>query len=414
MSGIYLHIPFCEKKCSYCDFYSIESTPLMETFVATLIKEIELRQSSLRSSLLTSHLTSHSSLLTSPFTPHSSLFLGGGTPSLLLPSQLERILTSIRAHWEFTPDAEWTMECNPGTVTLDKLKAYRELGINRLSFGVQSFNAAELAFLERIHTAEEAEQAMELARAAGFTNVNMDLMFALPPQTMESLHSNITRMLALEPDHISAYSLIYEHGTPLYAQLQKGLVTPHDEELDAEMYAQVMRRLTSAGYTQYEVSNFARPGKQCQHNLLYWHAEQYVAMGPSAHGYVDDVRYWNVRSLAAWTQHVTNGLLPEANRETLGRTERMFERAFLGLRADGIDLRAYAQDFGVDILAALGNDARIWLEEGLYTVVEDRLALTSAGYQLCDELTLRTISAIERASGEQWKDNSAADAIDHT
>ncbi len=394
MSGIYLHIPFCEKKCSYCDFYSIESTPLMETFVATLIKEIDLR---------------HSSLVTR----HSSLFLGGGTPSLLLPSQLERILTAIRSHWEFADDAEWTMECNPGTITLEKLRAYRELGINRLSFGVQSFNAAELAFLERIHTAEEAEQAMELARAAGFTNVNMDLMFALPPQTMESLDNNITRMLALDPDHISAYSLIYEHGTPLYAQLQKGLVTPHDEELDAEMYAHVMQRLTAAGYVQYEVSNFAKPGMQCRHNLLYWHAEQYVAMGPSAHGYVDDVRYWNIRSLAAWTQHVNDGLLPEANRETLGRTERMFERAFLGLRADGIDLVDYAAEFGVNVIEALGNDARIWLEEGLITIVHDRLALTSAGYQLCDELTLRTISAIERASGEQWKDDSAADPIDH-
>ncbi|MBS1561466.1 MAG: radical SAM family heme chaperone HemW [Bacteroidetes bacterium] len=408
MSGIYLHIPFCEKKCSYCDFYSIESTPLMETFVTTLIKEIHLRHSSL--------VTRHSSLVTrhsSLVTRHSSLFLGGGTPSLLLPSQLERILTAIRSHWEFEDGAEWTMECNPGTVTLEKLRAYRELGINRLSFGVQSFNASELAFLERIHTAEEAEQAMELARAAGFTNVNMDLMFALPPQTMESLDNNITRMLALEPDHISAYSLIYEHGTPLYAQLQKGLVTPHEEELDAEMYAHVMQRLTSAGYVQYEVSNFAKPGMQCKHNLLYWHAQQYVAMGPSAHGYVDDVRYWNIRSLAAWTQHVNDGLLPEANRETLGRTERMFERAFLGLRADGIDVVDYAAEFGVNVIEALGNDARIWLEEGLITIVHDRLALTSAGYQLCDELTLRTISAIERVSGEQWKDDSAADPIDH-
>lgn len=394
MAGYYLHIPFCEKKCSYCDFYSIESTPLMERFVTTLLREIELRADHDVGTI-------------------TSVFFGGGTPSLLLPSQLDMIVRALRSQRVIAADAEWTMECNPGTVSLDKLRAYRDIGINRLSFGVQSFHPAELAFLERIHTPDDAVQAMELARAAGFTNVNMDLMFALPVQTLASLDASITRLLELAPDHVSAYSLIYEHGTPLYAQLQKGLVTPLDEEVDAEMYAMVMQRLHDAGYLHYEVSNFAQPGKHCEHNLLYWHAEQYVAVGPSAHGYVNNVRYWNSRSLSAWTQSVNADLLPEANRESLGTTERMFERAFLGLRADGLRLAAFHTDFGIDVLQALGSDGRMWIDEGLMTLQDNVLQCTQAGYQVCDEITLRTIAALERASGAVWKEGSPPDPVNN-
>ncbi|MBC8124177.1 MAG: radical SAM family heme chaperone HemW [Candidatus Kapabacteria bacterium] len=373
MFGLYLHIPFCEKKCSYCDFYSIESTEHIDAFVRTLLQEIDLRT--------TSNVA-------------TSVFFGGGTPSLLSPADMATIISKLRSSYAIAEDAEWTMECNPGTVTLERLEAYRASGINRLSFGVQSFTASELTFLDRIHNADEADAAMSLARAAGFDNVNMDLMFAVPGQTMETLNYNLSRMLSLEPDHISAYSLIYEHGTPLYARLKKGLITPQNEEVDAEMYALVIATLTAAGYEQYEVSNFARSGKQCRHNLTYWHGDNYLALGPSAHGYIDNTRYWNHRSLSAWTSKVHEGVLPEANREELTTHEQLVELLFLTLRADGVPLHHIQSRFDIDLRSALQPDLGHWIDAGFIVDNGTTLRLTGEGYRVCDEITLKVIECV--------------------
>jgi len=378
MSGLYLHIPFCEKKCSYCDFYSIESTEHIGAFVNTLLMEIDLR----------------SPVMPSGMEPHTSVFFGGGTPSLLSPVEMSNIIARLREKYSIATDAEWTMECNPGTVTLERLQAYRALGINRLSFGVQSFTESELLFLDRIHSADEASDAMSLAREAGFTNVNMDLMFAVPGQTMETLTYNLSTLLALRPNHISAYSLIYEHGTPLYARLKKGLVTPTTEDIDAAMYAHVIATLTGAGYVQYEVSNFAKPGMECRHNLTYWHGGQYVAVGPSAHGYINATRYWNHRSLTAWTSKVHEGVLPEANREVLSLDEQATELAFLTLRADGIPLQQFRERFGIELRAALQPDLGYWLDARFIADNEDVLRLTGEGYRVCDEITMKIVEKI--------------------
>jgi len=323
--------------------------------------------------------------------PLTSVFFGGGTPSLLAPEAMGRIVEHIRSLHAVHPDAEWTMECNPGTVTEERLRGYRALGINRLSFGVQSFTESELKFLDRIHSADEADAAMAMARAAGFGNVNMDLMFAVPGQTMESFDYNLQRMLRLEPDHISAYSLIYEHGTPLFARLQKGLVVPTSEDTDVAMYARVIHTLTSAGYVQYEVSNFARPGRQCRHNLTYWHAENYIAVGPSAHGYVDGTRYWNHRSLSAWTSKVRAGALPEANRETLTLDDERAEFLFLTLRADGIPVDTVRERFGTDLRTTLQPHLGDWIEAGFIVDTGTHLVLTGEGYRVCDEITTRVV-----------------------
>lgn len=373
MFGLYLHIPFCEKKCSYCDFYSIESTEHIHAFVRTLVQEIDLRS--------TSDIA-------------TSVFFGGGTPSLLSPADMATIISKLRNSYAIAEDAEWTMECNPGTVTLERLEAYRASGINRLSFGVQSFTASELMFLDRIHNADEADAAMSLARAAGFGNVNMDLMFAVPGQTMETLNYNLLRMLSLEPDHISAYSLIYEHGTPLYARLKKGLIIPQNEEVDAEMYALVIATLTAAGYEQYEVSNFARTGKQCRHNLTYWHGDNYLALGPSAHGYIDNIRYWNHRSLSAWTSKVHEGVLPEANREALTPHEQLVELLFLTLRADGVPLAEFQSRFDIDLRSLLQPDLGHWFDAGFVIDNGITLRLTGEGYRVCDEITLKMIERV--------------------
>lgn len=390
MRGIYLHIPFCERKCSYCDFYSIESTQFMQTFVGTLEQELRMRSRP-------------------DGGPAETVFFGGGTPSLLAPAQLERLVEAVHRSYRVADDAEWTMECNPGTVSVAKLEAYRRAGINRLSFGVQSFQAEELAFLQRIHSADDAVAAMAMARAAGFENVNMDLMFALPPQTMARLQDNVERLLALEPDHVSAYSLIYEPGTPLYTQFRNGSVKAHAEEDDAAMYAWVMARLAAAGFEQYEVSNFARAGRRCRHNLLYWHGEDYVAVGPSAHGLLDEERYWNLRSLTAWTAKVNAGLLPQANTERLSSQERLTELAFLHLRADGLPVRLFADRFGLDLRTALQPHLDHWIEAGMIADDGTVLRLTAAGYHVCDDITVTMVDRLERASRHSTRTPSATD-----
>lgn len=375
MYGLYLHVPFCEKKCSYCDFYSIESMTHIERFTDVLLQEIALRKPQYDGTSVT------------------SVFFGGGTPSLLTPEAIARINTALRSAFDISDNAEWTMECNPGTVTLERLVAYRSAGINRLSFGVQSFTASELEFLDRIHDAHQAEQAMALARSAGFDNVNMDLMFAVPGQTIETLTHNLERMIALQPDHVSAYSLIYEQGTPLYTKLKKGLVQPLPEETDVEMYKLVIETLRAAGYEQYEVSNFAKPSRQCQHNLTYWHAEQYLSFGPSAHGFIGNTRYWNKRSLTAWMDDVSRSILPEANREELTEQDLLSEFLFLHLRADGIPLDTVLQRFGIDLRKTLQPNLTYWIEEGFIEDTNNVLLLTAEGYRVCDELTVKILGS---------------------
>lgn len=376
--SIYIHVPFCERKCTYCDFYSIESTQYIADFVDTLLSEIELRLSTL------------------PAPPNpNTIFFGGGTPTLLTPEQMQRIMAALPSPAD---GAEITMEANPGTITKEKLTAYRAIGVNRLSIGIQSFQAPELEFLTRIHSAEQAVQGVALAREAGFENVNVDLMFALPNQTMTSLADTIRRTLELRPDHISAYSLIYEHGTPLYRRLMKGEVTPTNDEVDADMYEFVTTQLTSAGYHQYEVSNFARNGKQCKHNLTYWHALDHLSFGPSAHGLLHGMRYWNHRSLTSWRLLVQQGTLPQANTESLSRNEQLEELLFLTLRANGLPFQRIYDEFGLDLQHVAESIFNQWVEGGLAIWKTDTLQLTPRGYAICDELTVQMMRTVETAA----------------
>ena len=272
------------------------------------------------------------------------------------------------------------MECNPGTVTLENLRGYRAAGVNRLSFGVQSFVEEELRFLTRIHTADEADEAMRLARETGFDNVNMDLMFALPPQTMETLSYNIDRMLALDPDHISAYSLVYEPGTPLHAQKLKGAVQPHPEgagcrhvhhghgPLDS-LPATNNTRSATLPSLDVAADTTSRTGT----------VKTTSPVGPSAHGLVNGTRYWNHRSLTAWTEKVDAGVLPHANTETLGTEERLTELAFLTLRADGMPIQQFTEEFGIDLRSALQPDLGYWLDDGMIVEDDGKLRLTQKG-----------------------------------
>ncbi len=387
MLGLYLHIPFCQHKCSYCDFYSIENRDQQHSFVKLLCREIELRAASLRSS--------RRSL--------SSIFLGGGTPSLLLPSEFEMIASTITSLFDLGADCEWTMECNPGTVRLDTLASYKANGVNRLSFGVQSFHHDELAFLERIHSSRESNEAVDLARRAGFDNINIDMMFALPNQSLQKFQESMRQAVSLQTEHISAYSLIFEEGTPLYAQLQKKLVEPQNEENDTEMYQWCISFLADNGYRQYEVSNFSRKDKECVHNLCYWEGREYLACGPSAHGYIDSTRYWNPRSLSRYISLLEEDVVPTLNQEQLNNNDKMFERCFLELRARGIEIARFDEDFGLSLLEAVAEEWQWMQREGFVSIVDGRLSLSSSGYSVCDDVSLRIIQALERATKQQWR-----------
>ena len=378
--GLYVHIPFCEHKCSYCDFYSIVLLDAMDRFTDALCREIDIR----------SECEQLDGIV-------DTIFWGGGTPSLLKCEQVERIAAALRSAFPINPDYEWTIEANPGTVTYETLSCYRQLGINRISFGVQSFDDRELAFLERIHTAEQVVEAFELSRRAGFENINLDVIYALPGQELQTYRRTLERVCALKPEHVSAYSLMYERGTTLYNQLQQGKVIPLNDDEEAVLYRETVAFLTMNGYQQYEVSNFSQPQKKCRHNLLYWRRGEYLGFGPSAHSHIANVRWSNVRSLARYLDTIEHGELPIASVEHLSQQEQRTEMIFLGLRAEGIDLNVFAREFGIWLgRGATRTILERWQTSGWARLNDGYLRLTSEGYALCDALTMELLEALER------------------
>lgn len=377
MLSLYCHIPFCERKCAYCDFYSIESGTLMDEFVTALCGEVD------RSIEAFGGRTAR------------TVFFGGGTPSLLHPHQVERILASLHRGWSIPEDAEITLEVNPGTVDRERLAALRRLGINRLSIGIQSFNPRELQFLGRIHDARQARQCVEDARAAGFGNVSVDLIYSLPGQTKEEWLTSLDAAIRLSPDHISAYSLIVEEHTPLMRMVKAGTVVPNLPETEAELYSATMAELGRTGFDHYEVSNYARPGYRCRHNLTYWHHDEYLGFGPSAHSFLPTrdgrggTRWSNIADVSAYIQSVSSGRSAESFRETVEGTSALRERIFLGLRSDGLDLDLLMRTYGYNVEENARSFLRDIIADGFATMLGPVLALTDIGYALCDEITLR-------------------------
>jgi oxygen-independent coproporphyrinogen-3 oxidase len=286
------------------------------------------------------------------------------------------------------------MEANPGTVDRVSLREYQRLGINRLSFGVQTFHNDELAFLTRIHTAASAKEAVMFSREAGFENVSLDLIFALPQQTLSRWHENLVEAVALKPDHISAYSLIVEKGTPLITMVESKQVTPASQELEAEMYVLTMNFLAAEGFDHYEVSNYALPGKRSVHNCNYWNHTNYLSFGPSAHSFWDKHRWWNVRSIEGYCKTVNDGALPLAGEEFLADTQLLDEAVMLGLRSDGIDLEQLSSRFGKDMRTSLRRLIRE-LVKGGFTLLDDaKLRLTAKGFLVCDSISERILHAL--------------------
>jgi oxygen-independent coproporphyrinogen-3 oxidase len=321
-----------------------------------------------------------------------TIFFGGGTPSLLTPGQVERILSHLHAAFRITPEAEVTLEANPGTVTDEKLRSFRSLGINRLSIGIQSFHDRELQALGRIHDRAEAFRCVEHARGAGFDNISIDLIYSTPGQTLAGWEDDLRIATDLAPQHIAAYSLILEEGTPLARLVETGTIRMNSAHREAEMYKQAMELLDAHGYEHYEVSNYALPGFRCRHNGNYWSHENYLGFGPSAHSFwkerggTSGRRWWNVADLSTYADRLKNGALPVESEEQIGPTEMVHERTFLGLRSSGVDRMRLQQDFGYTPALRQEDTVRWLLDERMAVLESGILRLTSKGFLLCDEI----------------------------
>lgn len=362
LPGLYIHVPFCQTKCPYCDFFSVTSPELISAYLKGLEKEAPF----------------YGDL----FPAFDSLYLGGGTPSLLDGAQLSTLVTSLRRHFDFAIDTEFTLEANPDDLSPEKLALYKDLGVNRLSVGVQSFDDQELAFLGRRHTARQAEQALNWARAAGFTNLGLDLIYGLPGQSAAGWRQNLKKALEFSPEHLSCYQLTFELGTPLGARQAQGLIKPLGEEAQRRLFLLTSRFLEERGYLHYEIANFARRKACCsRHNRKYWQHTPYLGLGPGAHSFRDGRRWWNHRSLSRYCQALAAGALPLAWSETLTPAQLRLESLYLGLRTtngvalDLIRLQPHCQEIVSALQAA-----------GLVKVRQDRLLATRQGFLMADRL----------------------------
>ncbi len=350
--SLYLHIPFCAHRCAYCDFNTYAGQQdLIPAYVEALQSEIEWVGGA-----APADLTVH------------TIYFGGGTPSLLSASQFASILRAIRTSFRLEPVAEVTMEANPGTVAGADWRALHDLGINRISLGVQSANGEELRMLERSHSYLDVLQAVSEARRAGFANLNLDLIYGLPEQTLETWRSTVKRILGLEPEHISAYALTLEHGTPFGRWAKRGLMSMPDPDAAADMYEWASEELEAAGYQQYEISNWSREGKACRHNLQYWRGQPYLGLGAGAHGYANGYRYSNVLSIKGYIDrikdggHATGGGFPlspaAADQHRQSLDDDMSEFMIMGLRLtrEGIRPTDFGRRFGVDVQRRYGKE----------------------------------------------------------
>ena len=361
--GIYVHVPFCLKKCYYCDFLSVPAKEReIEQYFRALKKEIfAYRKLAFGYSV-------------------RSIFLGGGTPTLPLKKYVVQVLEEIRKVFFVEEGAEITIECNPETVDLEKLRIYREAGVNRISFGLQSVDNRELKELGRVHTYQRFLESFMAAREVGFFNCNVDLMFGLPGQTVDGWENTVRTVLLLKPEHISAYSLIVEEGTPFYRKREEGRLFLPDEEEERVMYKKTEQWLKEAGYRRYEISNYAKAGWECQHNLGYWSGQEYLGLGLGASSYMDGVRFRNLSDFGEYQANV--GCLERLHKEVqyLTVANQMEEFLFLGLRRmDGISKKEFERQFGCSVKMVYGEVVEKWKREGFLEEGEDMIWFTSNG-----------------------------------
>uniref|UniRef100_UPI003FEDE825 radical SAM family heme chaperone HemW n=1 Tax=Prevotella sp. TaxID=59823 RepID=UPI003FEDE825 len=375
--GIYIHIPFCKSRCIYCGFYSTTNKELKERYVDALIREIHMRKDDF--ARLGTSLSPSST---------STVYFGGGTPSSLSVCDIERIVGALESTFNGTP-SEVTLEMNPDDVTEDYIKAVRQMGINRISMGIQPFDDSRLQFIRRRHNASQAEKAVMTIREEEIHNVSIDLMFGFPNQTMDEWVTDIDKAIALHPTHISAYSLMYEEDTPLFRMLQKGEINQIDDETSLAMYTELINRLTANGYEHYEISNFAMPGYRSVHNSSYWHDTPYLGFGAAAHSYNKDTRSWNIPDLKKYIESIESGVLPSES-EVIDADTHYNDLITTALRTrEGLNLDDLPQKYREYALV----NAKKSISEHLLEATDSHIRLTREGLFVSDMVMSELIKA---------------------
>jgi oxygen-independent coproporphyrinogen-3 oxidase len=377
-AGLYIHIPFCVKKCPYCDFYSITDGSLHPVFMDALISEMRMTRD--------------------PNLTFDTLYVGGGTPSVLDAKTIGKIIETARQSYEILPHAEITLEVNPGTVSLKQFEEYRCSGVNRINIGVQSFDPVNLQFLGRIHSGDDSHAAVTWAQKAGFENLGLDLIYGIPNQTKKSWLRDLKLAIESEPRHLSCYILSFEPGTPLYRDRQEGRLKPLAESQVCELFETTLEFLSDHGYVQYEISNFARKStgnsglkgaelNRSRHNMKYWKFVPYIGLGPSAHSFLEPKRYWNCADVKKYIQDLDAGRLPRAGVERLSMEQLMIEAIYLGLRqTTGILIDVFDKKFGVAFKTLFKDTMDVLEAKGLIELSQNRCALTSRGMLYLDSI----------------------------
>lgn len=361
--GIYVHIPFCIRKCNYCDFPSYSNMDnIFSQYTNALCKEIEFVSEKYKNGLV------------------DTIFFGGGTPSVLSAKDISRICNTIQKKFRISNNAEISIEVNPGTITKEKLETYRALNINRISIGVQSDNDRILNFMGRIHTRQMIEQSLELIKECGFKNINADIIFGVPNQTMVDLQDTIEFVLNKEVTHISCYSLKVEENTPWYELQKRGELPQVDDGLEREMYYWIVSRLKNSSFEHYEISNFAKPGFKCIHNIKYWTDKPYLGFGSAAHSYINNTRYSNVENPVEYISAVNANKSPIQGTDIIDDVERLSEIFILGLRLiEGVNLEALEHVFGRKSLKKYDEKIEMLVNKDFLCIENGNLKLTKLG-----------------------------------
>lgn len=367
MAGIYIHIPFCKTKCTYCDFYSKTDFSQQSELLHTLLAEIALRKNYLSESV-------------------STIYFGGGTPSTLSVSEIDSVLKVLFSTFSIENNAEITLEANPDDLSLEYLDALRKAGVNRLSMGVQSFDDGQLKVINRRHTVATALRSIEMAHWAGFDNISIDLIFGLPGQSLDSWQKQVDQAMKLDVQHLSAYGLTYEEGTPLWRQMKQGKIIPADDETMIEMYHYLVTICSQNGFDQYEISNFARNGLRSKHNSSYWKQRPYLGLGPAAHSYNGDTRQWNISSITRYCRNIAENK-PFFEKEILTGQDKYNDFVMVSLRTiEGIDLNVLEQEFGKKMHDFCLDSANMHLQNQNLCIKDCFLRLTTDGIMISDKI----------------------------
>ena len=376
MLGLYIHIPFCIKKCKYCDFNSFKlNIDEKKKYISALEQEMKLYKDEVKDKEI------------------DSIFIGGGTPTVLNGDEIKTLFKKINENFKIKEDAEITMECNPGTIDEKKLLAMKESGVNRLSIGLQAVQNHHLKYIGRIHTYEEFEKNYIEAKNIGFNNINIDLMYALPNQTVEDWKETLEKIVKLNPEHISAYSLILEENTELFDMFNRKEFRLLDEDTDIEMYEYTINYLKLHGYNQYEISNYAKTGYECNHNILYWKCENYIGIGTSSAGYLNNIRYNNICEIDKYEEAVLNNKKPIEFEEFTSEKDEIEEKIFLGLRMnEGIKFIDFEEKYNLNFEEKYKEQIEKLTKMNLIEVDNQGMRLTQKGREISNSVFVEFMS----------------------